>query len=106
LWCIEVNLYSETIKQNAAYKIYDIMNSLKSQMLLRNYSKDIIVMNLGQEILVASKGYIVDSVNINLQANNTYLKLIPQRHILLHIQANFMEVYKFKINTAQHPLRI
>lgn len=55
-------------------------------MLLKNYTKDMIVMNLGQEILVASKGYIVDSVNINIQQNDTYLKLIPNRQILLHIQ--------------------
>ena len=65
-----------------------------------------IVMNLGQEILVASKGYIVDSVNINIQQNDTYLKLIPNRQILLHIQENFMEVYQFKINTSVLPNRI
>ena len=65
-----------------------------------------IVMNLGQEILVASKGYIVDSVNINIQQNDAYLKLIPNRQILLHIQENFMEVYQFKINTSVLPNRI
>ena len=63
-------------------------------------------MNLGQEILIASKGYIVDSVNINLQLGDTYLKLIPHRHTLLHIQANYMEIYQFNINTTVFPHRI
>ena len=63
-------------------------------------------MNLGQEILVASKGYIVDSVNISIQQEETYLRLIPQRQILLHIQTNFMEIYSFKINTDVFPNRI
>lgn len=67
LWCIEVNLFSENIKQNPPYKIYDIMNNLKPLLRIENYSKDIIFLNLGQEILLASKGYIVDSVNINVQ---------------------------------------
>lgn len=43
------------------------MKSLKSQMRIENYSRNIIFLNLGQEILFASKGYIVDSVNINIQ---------------------------------------
>lgn len=48
----------------------------------------------------------MDSVNINLQLGNTYLKLIPHRHTLLHIQNNFMEVYQFTINTTVFPHRI
>jgi hypothetical protein len=43
------------------------MIGLKKVLILENYSKDIVFLNLGQEILVAKKGYIVDSVNINLQ---------------------------------------
>jgi len=43
------------------------MTSLKSCLILENYSKDVIFLNLGQEILVAKKGYIVDSVNINIK---------------------------------------
>lgn len=43
------------------------MCGLRRVLILENYSKDIIFLNLGQEILVARKGYIVDSVNINLQ---------------------------------------
>lgn len=67
LWCIEVNISSENIRQNPPYKVYDIMNSLKSLIRIENYSRSMIFLNLGQEILFASKGYIVDSVNINIQ---------------------------------------
>lgn len=30
LWCIEVNIMTENIRQNSPYKVYDIMNNLKS----------------------------------------------------------------------------
>jgi hypothetical protein len=34
LWCVEMNLLTESIRLNSAYKIYDIMNSLKSILVL------------------------------------------------------------------------
>ena len=39
----------------------------KKLLHIENYSRDVIFLNLGQQILVARKGYIVNSVNINLQ---------------------------------------
>lgn len=85
MWCIEVKLHTENIKINPPYKIYDIMNGLKKILILENYSKDIVFLNLGQEILVAKKGYIVDSVNINLQIESSYLRYLPRKQILVHI---------------------
>jgi hypothetical protein len=48
LWCIEVKIHSDSIKIKNPYKIYDIMNSLKKHLILENYSKDIVFLNLGQ----------------------------------------------------------
>lgn len=63
-------------------------------------------LNLGQEILVAKKGYIVDSVNINLQVESSYLKYLPRRKILVHIEKDSMDLYSFKINLITVPHRI
>jgi hypothetical protein len=61
---------------------------------------------LGQEILVARKGYIVDSVNIDLQVESSYLKYLPRRQILVHIEKNSVDLYSFKINLNSVPQRI
>lgn len=66
------------------------MNGLKKQLILENYSKDIVFLNLGQEILVAKKGYILDSVNINLQVEHSFLKYLPAKQILVHIERSVM----------------
>lgn len=80
-----MKIHSDSIKINNPYKIYDIMNSLKKNLILENYSKDIVFLNLGQEVLIAKKGYIVDSVNINFQIDTSYLKYLPRKQILVHI---------------------
>ena len=101
-----MKLHTENIKINPPYKIYDIMNGLKKILILENYSKDIVFLNLGQEILVAKKGYIVDSVNINLQIESSYLRYLPRKQILVHIEKNSMDLYSFKINVNSIPHRI
>lgn len=40
-------------------------------------------MNLGFEILAVRSGYIIDSVNVNIQVPNTTLKFIPNDKLLL-----------------------
>lgn len=99
-------MLSDNIKINPMYKIYDIMKGLKKVLLLENYSNDIVFLNLGQEILVARKGYIVDSVNINLQIESSYLKYLPRKQILVHIEKNSVDLYSFKINLNSVPQRI
>lgn len=106
LWCMEIRLLADNIKINPIYKIYDIMKALKRILLLENYSNDIVFLNLGQEILVARKGYIVDSVSINLQIETSYLRYLPRRKVLVHIEKNSVDLYSFKINLTVVPQRI
>ena len=54
-------------------------------------------MNLGFEILAVKRGYIIDSVNVNIQSSNTSLKFIPQDKLLL-ITEKKVEVYNFTID--------
>ena len=106
LWCMEIRLLTDSIKINPIYKIYDIMKALKRVLLLENYSNDIVFLNLGQEILVARKGYIVDSVSINLQIESSYLRYLPRQKVLVHIEKNSVDLYSFKINLTAVPQRI
>ena len=59
-----------------AQKIYDIKKSFKKIITLKNFSKETFLMNLGSEILVFKKGYIVDAVSINLRNENSILKYV------------------------------
>jgi len=61
-------------------------------------------LNLGQEVLIAKKGYIVDSVNF--QIDTSYLKYLPRKQILVHIKKNCMDLYSFKIDVNSVPHRI
>ena len=63
-------------------------------------------LSLGQEILAARKGYILDSVSINFQVDQSYLKYMPERQVLAHVEKNMMELYSFKINLTVKPHRI
>lgn len=56
------------IKMQQLTKVYDVQNSYKKQMKIENYSKDVYLLNLGFEILAFKKGYVIDSVNVNIQS--------------------------------------
>ena len=49
-------------------KIYDISNKLRNKVVFTNYNRDIFFMNLGQSISAIKKGYIIDTVNSNIQS--------------------------------------
>ena len=74
---VELEYPGNKLQLNPAEKIYDIKNSLKSQIKIRNSAhKGTFIMNLGTEILTFKKGYIMDSVNINVKVENSFLKYI------------------------------
>ena len=82
------------------------MNSLKSILILENYSKEIVFLNFGKELLVAKKGYIIDSVSINFQIEHSHLEYLPKQQILVHVEKNYMDLYSFKINLNAMPTKI
>lgn len=68
-------------------KIYDISNGLRDKIVLSNYSKEIFCMNLGHEILAVKKGYIIDTVNSNIDNDHTVLRYLGNDrliHVLTH----------------------
>ena len=55
------------IKVNPIIKVYDILKSLKKKMKISNFSKDTFFLNMGCEIIAYKKGFIIDSINVNIQ---------------------------------------
>lgn len=86
LRCMEIGLQESGIRIGEHYKIYDIMRRMKGALVVENYSRDIILLHLGQEILVARQGYIVDSVTITLHGEHSHLKYLPEQQLLAHVE--------------------
>ena len=74
-------------------------------MSIKNYSKELFLMNLGGEILALKKGYVLDSATVNLKHESSYLEYLGNE-TLLHISQKKVEVYSFQINTNIKPFRI
>lgn len=55
------------IKLNPVIKVYDIMKTMKRRVKINNFSKDTFFLNMGCEIIAAKKGFIIDSINVNVQ---------------------------------------
>lgn len=66
------------------FKIYDIMKKFKKVLEIKNYSKEIIFINLGSEVIAAKKGFIIDAANINIKTETSSLKYMSFSK-LLHI---------------------
>ena len=71
---------------------------------LTNYARDIVLLNFKFEILAAKDGFLIDTVNINIQDNSSFL-LYTGAH-MLHISEELMLIYDFKVNTQSKPHRI
>ena len=65
-------------------KIYEIKKSLKKKLILKNFSKETFLMNLGAEILAFKKGYMIDSVSISVSIDHSILKYIGHER-LIHV---------------------
>ena len=61
------------IKAHPIQKIYEIKESLKHSIKLNNYSKEIFLLNLGNEVLALKRGYVLDSANVYMQLDQSLL---------------------------------
>ena len=105
LWFIKINIDFTSIDIEKPQKVYDIKRNLKKMLVIENFSKDIIFMNIGAEILAAKNGYILDSASVNIQAGNAKLKYISNQR-LIHITDSKLEIYKLSILTNVVPNKI
>ena len=103
---VELDYLGNKLKMNIAEKIYDIKNSLKNKIKIRNSAfKGTFIMNLGSEILTFKKGYIIDSVNINIKIEHSYLKYIGQ-DTLIHFSNKRFEIYDYEFKTNVKPYKV
>ena len=93
------------VRIGSVYKIYDIAKKLKKVLEIKNFTKEIVFINLGSEVIAAKKGFIIDSVNVNNKSENSILRYMVQQR-LLHVTSKRVEVYSLKVNIANVPNRI
>lgn len=105
LWCTEFQFLASQIKASVPQKIYDVKTSFRKSLTIKNYSKEVFLMNLGNEILALKRGYILDSATVNLKNQESYLEYIGNE-TLLHISQKKIEVYSFCVNMINKPYRI
>lgn len=70
-----------------ANKVYDIAKSLKKRVRISNYSRDTFLLNMGCEIIAAKKGFIIDSISINFQGEESRLIYLSNNK-MVHIDEN------------------
>lgn len=61
------------IKIHQVQKVYDIIKSLKKKVRISNFSRDTFFLNMGCEIIAAKKGFIIDSISVNIQGADSKL---------------------------------
>ena len=81
------------------------MNYVKGKLSIQNYTRDIIFMNLKNQIMAIKNGYLIDTVNVSVNEEGEILKYIHPQTIL-HVTKRNVEVYNFSINMAVKPEKI
>ncbi len=58
------------------------MNYVKGKLSIQNYTKEIIFMNLKNQIMAIKNGYLIDTVNVSLNEEGEVLNDIHPQTIL------------------------
>ena len=103
---IEIEYAGTELSISAAEKIYDVKNTLKNKINIHcDFRKGMYIMELGYEILLLKKGYVLDSVNINVKLKHSVLRYIGDNRII-HFNNKFLELYHFDLNNKAKPYKI
>lgn len=81
------------------------MNYAKGKLSIQNYTRDIIFMNLKNQLMAIKNGYLIDTVNVSVNDEGEILKYLHPNTIL-HVTKKNVEVYNFSINMAVKPEKI
>jgi len=60
------------------------MKTLKKRVLISNFSRDTFFLNMGCEIIAAKKGFIIDSISVDIQGQESKLIYLSNEK-LLHV---------------------
>ena len=75
----------------------------KHLLKIHNYSKEIILINLGHEIIAMKNGLAIDNVNVNIRDNEYFLNYFPEKNKITHIRNDIIEEYHFILSTQFNP---
>ena len=106
LWCLEIAFDGERIRPQEPYRVYNIMKQARGRLSVQNYTRDIIFMNLNNQIMAIKNGYLIDTFNVsNTEGGGGILRYIHPETIL-HITKKTVEVYHFSIDMSVKPGKI
>ena len=78
---------------------------VNNRIHIKNYTDNMFIVNMHEEVLAFKKGYVLDSVSINNNIEKTFLKYLGNEKMVFVSEQKF-EIYNFKINTSIKPYRI
>jgi hypothetical protein len=103
LYCLPVELVNFDL---GAFKhTYDISEEFRTTLKVESVDKECFLLNLGREIMMFKRGYLVDQVTINFQVNNTFVKYFPDRKAV-HVSPSQIDFYNVLIDLAVNPPKI
>jgi hypothetical protein len=105
LWCMPIEILPERLAVGEIKKIYEVESRHREGMKIESISKDSYFMNLGQEILMFSKGYCVDRVKITQKVEGTVLKYFGDKK-LIHVSPMQIDFYSVLIDLAANPPKL
>ncbi len=86
-------------------KVYKVEAKQVEGLQVESVAKDTFLMNLGQEILMFRKGYLVERVRITQKVEGTRLKYFTDR-VLVHFSAKQLDFYQVAIDLIATPPKL
>ena len=86
-------------------QVYDIESQYKDQLKVETVNKECYLLNLAQKIMMFKRGYMVDTATVNYQFDNTYLRLYPDRRVVV-ITPNQIDMYHLHLDLLANPPKI
>lgn len=72
---------------------------------MESVDKECFLLNLGREIMMFKRGYLVDKVAVNYQVKNTFVKYFSDRKAV-HVSPSQIDFYNVIIDLAANPPKI
>lgn len=86
-------------------KVYEVNEKQLLGLRVESVARDAFLMNLGQEILMFRKGYLVERVRITQRVEGTHLKSFGDR-VLVHVSTCQLDFYELAIDLSATPPKL
>jgi hypothetical protein len=102
---LPIEIVGDKLELREVKKIYEIEDEFRDSLKIESLTRESYFMNLGQSILMFSKGYCVDKVCINMQMQGTILKYFGDKK-LIHVSPSQIDLYNVGIDLLANPPKL